>query len=339
MTRAAGKNLPSDDKVENFKAFAVNGDGTLVSGYSGDGKELTKETGLMVNTRARRVYVIANAGDIELENETAVKNYIADLASKKGGLQKSARWATGSAELKPGDFKQSGSNFVASVNVQLTFIAARITVKIKSSGEMAEYYEHLGNDSSLFLQKVVVLNAGGKSKLFGKSNLPGESLIPEASFGKLYYEGMGKPDPSFIYPADDNYTVDEELFSDTVDGKFADTYCYYVFENNAKTADEFPTIVLIKGTYAKRPIYFPVHLASYENWGSAASNPEFITRGKSYEITITLKGDPRFKEGGEYPGSTGGTDDPTKPVVSSRIDVSLTLNEWVAVTLDKTFGD
>lgn len=331
-TRATG--TPSTDaSVVNFKAFVVDGDGTLKSGYSSDGSALTAANAITVTTQARKIYVIANAGDIAMADETAIQSYLADLNGT--GAQGTVRWATGEVALSSSDFTQSGSDWVASKNITLKFIAARITLSIETSGDMATHYDATATDGSLVLKKVTVLNSRGESKLFGTS------LIPAAYTGaKKFYEGMANPvTPFAYYPAAGDFTVAATLLSDNIAADdFATKYFYYVFENDAATAADFPTIVMIEGEYDGQAVYFPVHLASYEQWATgSASTPTFIDRGNSYDIKITLTGDPRKTTGGTYPGGTGGTDDPTKPVVTAKVSVSISLTPWVPVVLNKEF--
>jgi hypothetical protein len=337
----ANENISDDQEIENFKAFVVDGDGTLKTGYSERGEVLNDTVAISVSTRAKRVYVIANAGNITLANESAILDYIADLNGN--GSQSSVRWATGKVELATTDFVQNTQgNWIASKDIELVFIAARITLQIDNN---MEDYLHTATDGSLVLTKVAVLNARGQSKLFGT----GTSLIPTTeeptySVGKKFYEGLKNPVPSFFhYPGSGTFTVGSSLLSDTlvVATDLSKTYYYYVFENDAKMAADFPTIILVEGEYGKgddrRPIYFPVHLAPYETWkSSSVETPEFIKRGKSYDITIKLSGDAGIG-GGEYPGGTGGTDDPTNPVVSSLIDVSISVKAWEGIPLEKEF--
>lgn len=318
MSRAVGTAPSSDATVANFKAFVIDSDNSVKAKYSNSASDITD---IEVSTLAKRVYVIANAGNLNLTTESAIKDYLADLNGT--GAQTSTRWATGEIELSPSDFVETQGEFKAEVDVDLTFIAARITVNIKKTGLMDTYYDANAQDGSLVLQEVAILNARGQSKLFGTS------LIPDAyDDGKKWYTGIDN-DSYKYFPTTANYTyISTGLLSDNFD--FTKSYYYYVFENDAQTAAKFPTIVVIKGTYDDKDIFFPVHLAPYEDWGLAT--PEFLTRGNSYDITITLTGDPRKDEGG-----AGGTDDPTIPVVSASVDVAVTINDWKTVTLGKEF--
>lgn len=317
---------PSDvvpvDEIKNFMAFVVDG-ANLHKAYSSDGTALADSNAITTSTSASAVYVIANAGDLTSQINTLAQltGYVADLDATNAGSQMGTygRWATGQAAFTSTDFVQSGSDFVATKTVTLTFIAARITVKVVN--QMDNY----GATGSVVLNSVAVMNARGESLLFPASE--GTSLIPSTFHtGKSYYEGLA--DDSFTYyPLD--FSMETSLLSNTLSDVTNDTYYYYVFENNATTPSAYPTIVTLVGTKSDgKPIYWPVHLASYESWASGSMTAG-VLRGNSYDITINLTGD--AVTGG------GGTEDPTYPIVNGSVNVSVELTPWTAVPLDKEF--
>jgi hypothetical protein len=346
-TRGAASTAPTD-AVSNFTVFVTNQSDVIQwDGHSGTNQPLE----VQVTTAAKHVYVVANAGDLRTvigKSKAALDSYIANLngsetgASGVAGKQTSSRWSTGDAVVS--NFSQNGGVFEATANVPLTFIAARITLKITTSGEMATSYNaDSGSDGSLKLTDVVVLNARGESKLFGTS------LIPTSySANRKYFEGLADDtsvnggEGFFYYPATADHTVvsTEGFLKDAITATNAtelasQTYYYYVFQNDATDADQFPTIITIRGTYDGKPIYFPVHLASYEQFtGTLDHNP--VLRGKSYNITVNLKGNPLIA-GGEGLGETGGTDDPTEPIVNANVEVTVVPATWTPVTLGKEF--
>ncbi len=73
-------------------------------------------------------------------------------------------------------------------------------------------------------------------------------------------------------------------------------------------------------------------MASYEVFTD--TNPftatSGIIRGKSYDITILLKGDAASTTG-------GGTEDPTVPIHNAEIEVTVSINDWVPEALEKEF--
>jgi hypothetical protein len=338
---------PADASITNFTVFITNQSDILhKEHFTG-----VSSAEMQVSTQAKHVYVVANAGNLtgsittmaQLTSTTS-SAYKLDLTSQAAN----ASFATGDASIT---FTQSGNDFEATVPVVLKFVAARIKVKIVTDGDMATYYNHTATNGSLVLTKVAVLKARGESRLFGTPAVAPAiqtSLIPAAySTGKKFYEGLENPtspDDFDYYPAtaaDFTYNAallsNEILPGDYVSKAFTKMYHYYMFENDAISAATFPTIVLLKGTYDGKDIYFPVHLAPYEKF--TGTNPvNGVIRGNSYNIEITLKGDPRISVG-EYPGDTGGTDDPTNPVITAKVTVTVTMSNWEAVPLAKVFGD
>lgn len=311
--------VPSDATITNFKAFVVDGDGTLKSGYSADGSAVN---GIAVSTTASKIYVIANAGDITMANEAAILAYKADLNGT--GAQSSIRWATGEMALSTADFIETAGEFVANKNVTLTFIASRITLKITNG---MTGYSATNTNGDLVLKNVAVLNGRGESLLFGSS-----SLIPATyTTNKKFYEGLANPaspDDFHYYPATTDFTMATSLLSDAIPADdFTKTYYYYVFENDAATAATFPTIITLVAEFDGETIYYPVHLAPYEQWASGSAT-NFVTRGHSYDITVNLTVDPT---------APGGSTDPTDPIINAKMNVSITLTPWIPVPLVKEF--
>jgi hypothetical protein len=336
-TRAKGTAVATDE-ISNFTVFVTDQtDEIKWKAYSAAGENFEGKHALEVSTQAKNVYIVANAGDLRSTINTMAQltSKVIDLNAESTllGLQKDARWATGCTSA-PIEFSQiDGENsFEAGAKVVLTFVASRITLKINNK---MKGYDATQTGTSLKLEKVLVLNARGQSLLYAPEN--SSSLIPTYTPGKMYYEGMENDDFDY-FPDEDDYTYNSSaatLLSDVITANdFATTYSYYVFENNAVTAEAFPTIITIAGTFKGQPIYFPVHLAPYEELG--VNTVSGITRGNSYDITITLSGDPS-DDGSEYPGGTGGTDDPTSPIVSADVKITMELTPWAGITLGKEF--
>ena len=327
MSRAVGAAVPSD-AVGDFSVFITDQTDQIAwSTYSSTGAGITN---FSVTTSAKNVYVVANAGDLtsSITTMAQLNAYKADLNGTGSQAAATNRWATG-VTASPLSFTQTGNNFTANTTVTLTFIAARITVTVDN--QMTNY----GDPGSLALDGIVVLNARGESLLFPAAG-GGTSLIPATyTANKKFYEGMANPvspaTPFANYPAASEFTVAASLLSDALTATATDKYYYYVFENDALTDVTLPTIVTLTGTDANGDaLYWPVHLAAYEQWAnSTAFTTTGIQRGNSYDIKITLKGDATN-------GGDGGTD-PTKPLVTASVDVSVTLTPWTPVLLEKEF--
>lgn len=334
MNRVAGNVLPTD-VVENYSVFITDHTGEIIwKTYNGTSEKLEN---FEVTTNAQDVYIVANAGNIttNITSMQDLNDYIADLNGE--GIQATAanRWATGKTESKL-EFKQEGEKFTADAKIILRFIAARITVNIIN--EIEDYNPEL-NDGSLILEKVAVLNARGASHLFGESLIPEDTKLVSPKFnGKKFYTGIKNPDDPYkfeYFPEDDKCTVTESLLADNItkDSKLNETkFYYYVFENNANTANVFPTIVTIVAKSKGKTIYYPVHLTKNAKWDKEIENgTEFIKRGHSYNITIKLTMKQKPNE------DHGGSSDPTLPISNAFVNITVELSDWIPVTLEKTF--
>lgn len=316
-TRATGNAPTEDATITNYTAFIVyaNNDVQVESSTTAD--DLTD---VSVTTSAEYVYIVANAGSTDfsaITTKAALDAYLIDL--KTTGSQVTSRWATGVSDKLV--FVQSGTDFVATPDpIYLTFVAARITLEIVDN---MTGYDATKVDGSLVLESVAVLNGGAKSKLFGTSLAPATMK---------YYSAFANSAPSFAYwPAVADCTVDAIMTDAIAADDFTTKYYYYVFENPATTAAAFPTIVTLVGEFDGDKVYYPVHLAPYEQL-TGTTTATSVVRGKSYNIKITLAVDPTI--GG---GDPGGTDDPTNPVVDALVNISVDVNDWVAVPLEKQF--
>lgn len=326
-----------DDTVTDLTAFVFDGNGAcLASKYfsatTNPHDDFRRVTIDGITTAAAEVYVVANAGD--QNTLAAVGSAKADLIAKTQALgsQFTKRWATGSVVIPGTAWAPSGTNGTMSAHVDATleFMAARIVVKVVNG--MTNY--DAGNAAQIKLDSVGVLSVISESLLF--ENASG-SLVPAT---KAYWTGL---DVS-------NFTTTTEtvnaLLADKYDNTTSatspadQTFYYYVYENDATTAAELPTIVTVQGVVedldgdggnVKKTFYYPVHLAGYESFTSGSLS-NGVERGKSYEITITITADPT-----ETGGNGGGTIDPLIPVQDGEILLDIRIEDWVPVTLGKTF--
>ena len=319
-SRAGGEGAAGDATITGYNLFVFDAAGNNIGYTTGSSGTETVET----TTSAKEVYVIANSAGLTLSDATtkaallALTNDLDDATNN----QRAKRWATGSATI--GAFTQDASgDFEASVSVNMKFITARIQVSITNS--MSNYVA-TSTTGSFVLKGVSVLNATAASKLFGSSLVSGTA----------YYAGI---DMTGFENVPASYS-EKAFLKDAIASGVANPngYHYYVFENAATAVDEFPTIVVVEGTYgpAAQPVYFPVHLAAYESFASGGLTAS-VERGKSYDLAITLKGDAGYTAPQDYPGGTGGTDDPTVPSVKLTLTIGLSITDWVPVVLAKEF--
>lgn len=324
--KASGASTP-EDVINNFTVFVTDKSTKNIawSKYSSTSSDLV----INVSTNAEHVYVVANAADLTGSVKTLdrLNDLVAELGNVNPQSTAAHRWATGNTTV-PLTFTRTGNDFTTSAEITVTFIAARITVKI------ANNMANQGGSGALALTNIAVLNARGQSRLFPPAG--SSSLIPPsyvAGNNRNFYQGLANSNFTYYPPATD-FTMATEILSDvlTVSVQPANEviYYYYVFENNAVAPENYPTIVTLIGDYNGNKRYWPVHLAPYEQLtGTDPITDAGIIRGKSYNITIILKGD--ATTGG------GGTSDPTLPIASADISISVLLKPWYPVVLGKEF--
>ncbi len=338
-SRVAGAASDTGTTVTDFSIFVIDDRGIVGwSEYvSGVGEDASKKTIYMdVTTAAKAIYAIANAGT-DLHDVYTTKDALESANPLVTNLssQYTSRWATGYEDGASWAFQGADSNsdgmLEQVVNLELDFIAARIQVTVNN--RMANYDGT--STGKVNITNVAVLNARGQSRLFPGT---GTSLIPDNyDTGKKYMEGIANNSFAY-YPADGDYTVETAgtgqlnnayTFTNSSTPTFAH---FYVFETDADDLADYPTIVTLVGTDADGlPVYFPVHFSSYETWASNEDNyTGGITRGNSYNVTITLNGDATR-------GSGGGTNDPTKNVENVEIKATISIAPWIPIDLGKNF--
>ncbi len=306
------------DKIDNYTVFVTNALGEIQwTAYSSDASPITA---MEVEAHATHVFIVANGGNLtqEITTKAGLDTYLLDMMSAKGN-QFTTRIATGNTGSALNFTENSSGDLVANTTINLTFIAARVTVKIVNG---MTGYDPAKTDGSLVLNQVAILNATQESKLFGQSLM--------ASPVK-YLAGYDASSTSSLWPA--GTTIAANLYANPIAANdFTTTYHYYVFENDASVAADHPTIVTLVATFDGKTIYYPVHLAPYERFSPGSSAVSSVQRGKSYDITVTLTVDPTI-EGGDG----GGTIDPTLPDGEAEINIDVQLNDWVPVVLNKEF--
>ncbi len=328
-SRAAGAAPTTDRTINNFSVFVIDTHGfaTWKTHVTGSGPL----TNFPVTTDAKSVYVIANAGD-QTENYDSADQLEAakiDLAP----MYDVARFATGNS-IADLEFALVGNVWTANETLTLRFIASRITVRVDNQ---MENYTGIPGSNTVVLNSVAVMNARGQSKLFPGA---GASLIPSYDANKKYFEGIANPEgsatPFVNYPATTEYAEDfTRLVTPYTNAATPEksSYYFYVYENDALTAEAFPTIVTVAATSSDNttPVYFPAHLAPYETWITPGTFPAGgLLRGNSYDVTITLTGDASVDGG-------GGTEDPTVPVINAVVNVTISITNWTPVPLEKEF--
>lgn len=315
MIRATGEPSSTDNVIKTFTVWVFDAAGKLLAQET-SANDANSIQDIDVTTSAKEAYVMANCDNANvtgINSKAALLNFIGTLDDTAD--QSARRWATGSDLALSFTPTGTDGSYEGSSNIALSFIAARITVKIINN---MTGYDATNTDGHLVLKKVTVLNGGHNTRLFGTTLVPDPmkwiSGIQNDSFG--------------FWPASNITAGSSLLVNDIAADDFTTTYHYYVFENKATTADEFPAIVTLIGEFDGKLTYFPVHLTPYEMF-STGSVDNGVERGHSYNITITLSTDPGIGGGGEP--------DPTTPVEKAKFDVEISINDWTPVTLGKEF--
>lgn len=294
----------SDNTINNYIAFVYKASGVLeASAISATAADLSM-TG--VTTAAKEVYVVANAPATLFssvrDNGVSTKN---DLMAVVGELNNSGAsaltkgniWASGNQNIT---FSLNASNkYESTTTVGLTFVGARINL---TSIEVTKV-----GSRSFVIDEVLVLNATNKSKLFGTAG----DMTPASP---EYLSGMDLTGFNYI-PA--TWTV-VPFFKDAYSA--GSKYFYYVMENKNPAT---PTILTLKSTIGGTDTrYFALHFSPSDEAG------EFLTRGKSYDVTLKLDIDT---------DKDPGTIDPTDPSVNAELKVVVTPAAWTAKTITKEF--
>lgn len=319
-TRIAGAAPATDTEITQFSVFVTNDTGAIAWKEHITANELVD---FPVTTHAKKVYVIANSPDLtagftSLEELEAATNSIA--------YQYTTRWATGFTTV---DLEFDANN-VATIEIPLRFTTARIAVRVDNQ---LEGYTGTVGDGTLRLTELFLLNVRQYSMLFGAE---GTSLIPPSipEDNYIYSNGVNiNQRQLYLYTPEDGSFNHAPFMSNpytySVSPQTTD-YHFYVYEAPIGTKPEdFPMIVTLRGTNVDgKTTYFPVHFASYETFKSGEITTDGIRRGHSYNLTITITGNAK---------DPLGIDDPTKPMLSAKVNATLEIEEWEAVSIVKEF--
>lgn len=303
--------VAGDNKVNNFVAYVFTNDGRLEEAIeSANGGEVTSTK---VTTMAKKVYVVANRTKTQIGSVSRLDDLLGKLGDLANGgvcTQSSASggsvWATGSADLSF-TLNKTSNKYEGTVSVSLTFVPARITLEVKNT--ITE-----GTDYSFEMKGVAVLNANKETKFFGTS------LVPSSV---SYYAGLDMTGMAYIPTTYSTISFLHDTYSSS-----ATKFHYYVFENSATTEAQFPTILTAYGDLIKKSDgsketrYFPLHFASYDVAG------ESVTRGKSYNVVMTMTGSA---------DNLPGTVDPTKPSINADLKITISAAAWTPKAIEKDF--
>lgn len=307
---------------------------------------------ITTTTDAAKVVVIANLGD---KTGDGTFNGIASL-SQLQKLDFSSINTTGTAPDLTYAVNQSKANLYSSgmgaitfndnagtATVQLHFVSARVkTVKIAwtANQHYAATENELSTDASKWftIKKVYMMTAQTKSPLIPSNTVESSwgGFVPQVydfaggvAWGTAPWQWTGDNAPK---QTNDYLAVAADLTESTVNANQIDnalaTNSWYLFENSP--ASTHPTGLVIEVVWRSKDQsteandlltkYFTMYFGEK---GANATPQPLLTAGKTYDMTLSLKGD--FKPGGN---AGGGGDDPTKPSVDASVTVTVTKAAW-----------
>ena len=309
-TRAAGDGEGTNETVNNFAAFAFNGETLSGYAYSSNADPVT----LQASTAAKEVYVVVNTGATEADKGlfegvttlTAFKAIQGDLrveSSTETSQIGTDLWMHGKGNIT---FAADGKTGTAAV--QVAFSSAKIMVTVTDERSGTNGYTYSEN-------AVSVLQAGAHANFFSAS----------PSTQTAFYTG----DNGYTSPADATLfgALNHDVKNFTGENN---KFHFYTFGNDINKYDmstKTPTILTLSsvktadGEGTGTRIFYPIHFSSaesFKNWGP-------ITPGNQYKITIKLT------DNGD------GVIDPEVPVTNSSIEVTVKTTPWITVTADKEF--
>lgn len=361
-SRAGGAATGDNSTINTLTVFFFNASGGVIG--EPQWIEGTTTTDLTTTTDARTVAVIANLAT----NPTAVGEVFADvknltsLRSKLGNLldgttltqEGTNLYMSGIAALS--DFAKVGNAEKATATVQLRFVGARIRVSsITWNGGTVNDNEYVAKsqfiaqtNANFTIERVYLMNVQTKTQFLPNTISWSTATPPVATLGNDYITkaarnftgGVNWADPwtggapaGFVQNAD--YTV-ETMPAATGGNTLTDVGHWYVFTNNvADNAEEHPTALVIETKWRSvaNSTNAAEHLTRYFTVYFGIGDRDPIVAGNDYNVALKLNGSFKPIDGGGDGG--GGTDDPSKPTVSSVVDITVTPATWAPVTVDK----
>ena len=340
--------LTSNQTVNNLTIFVFNASGNVITKkYIG-----TPEAGankVETTTDAKEVAVVTNTGEqtttggmfVAVSNKAALKavlaNMLVDSENPAGGVtQKDDNlYMSGLGTLT--DFALADDVMKASVTVQLNYLSARIQLKkISFNGKTVTDNKYAqassfdtSDDANFTIKRVYLMNVQRATHFLPAT--PGTDYITQDE--KEYTGGVAWTTP-WTGTEPNNYKPNNEYAIEAGSDKFAtstnsisDIGHWYTFANTGVSdPDKNPTVLVVEvewrevmATKQNKTLYFTVYFGG----GDKAE----LEPGKIYNVSLALNGS--FKPTSDGGTGGGGTEDPTKPTVSSAIEVTVTPATWV----------
>jgi len=317
QSRALGPAATTEADINNYLVFLFRDGGDLDCEpfYSNSSAAANIANG---TTAAKRVYVVANTGELANGpfNKVATET---DLLAATGSLMDDTNNVSTQSDTNlwmSGNTTVSFTGTTATVTVTLSFVAAKIQLIVKDNRT-----NKTGGTIEIKDNEVVLLYAGKSGKFFGADRDAQSGYYT----GDVSYLPGGAPAGVTVSTALSDDGVDTTPFPPNQDGSLVHNH-FYTFGNASTTQ---PTILAIKSTKNANgntsTIYYPVQF-------TMADAGATIEPGKYYEVVVTLNGNVSA-------GGGGGTTDPEVPVVTSSVQVTVTPASWAPkVEVNKVFN-
>lgn len=346
--------LASNQKVNNLTVFVFNSSGNVITKkYIDSPAQGANE--VSTTTDAKEVAVVTNTGEqttgggmfVAVSNKAALKAALANMlvtpADPTGAVtQKDDNlYMSGLGTLSA--FAQDGDVMKANVTIQLNYLSARIQLKeVSFNGKDVSDNKYVQassfdttDDANFTITRVYLMNVQ-RATHFLPATAGGTDYI--AQDDKQYTGGVawstpwtgGEPNG---YKPNNEYTIEagSDKFT-TAANNISNIGHWYTFANTGVSdIAKNPTALVVEVKWRKtqansgqgiskedQTLYFTVYFGG----GDQAE----LAPGKVYTVSLALNGN--FKPTNDGGTGGGGTEDPTKPTVSSAIEVTVTPATW-----------
>ncbi len=362
-SRAAG--IPGDLEQENVRVndltvFIFNKVGTVITKQY-LGSPSTGENKISTTTDAHEVAVVANTGDLTglgklfatVASKDALKAVVANMLAAPDNVagdvtQKDGNLYMSGLETLTGFIDDGNGGQKAEVTVPLHFLSARLSLlEISYNGKGTNnVYAQAGDfgtnqDANFTITRVYLMNVQ-RATCFLPGIDGGSDYI--AAPLKQFTGGVAWGDPwtdvaPNAYKPNNEYTIEAgtDKFSPT-SNKITDIGHWYTFANtDVSDIADHPTALVVEVQWRKvkaetgqTPVTEELQTLYFTTYFGGGDQAE-LEAGKSYTVKLELNGN--FKPTNEGGSGGGGTTDPTKPTVSSSVNVTVTPAKWTPVNL------
>lgn len=346
--------LADNQKVNDLTVFVFNSSGNVITKkYIDSPAQGANE--VSTTTDATEVAVVTNTGDqigtggmfVAVSNKAALKavlaNMLTDPTEPAGAVTQKDNnlYMSGLGTLSA--FAKDGDVMKANVTIQLNYLSARIQLKeISFNGKAVQDNKYVqassfetADNANFTITRVYLMNVQRATHFLPAT--PGDTDYI-AQDDKQYTGGVAWSAPwtstePNSYKPNNEYTIEagtDKFVTST--NKISDIGHWYTFANTGVSdIAKNPTVLVVEVKWRKTQadsgqgiskedqiLYFTVYFGG----GDQAE----LLPGKVYTVSLALNGN--FKPTNDGGTGGGGTEDPTKPTVSSAIEVTVTPADW-----------